>query len=203
MNDDLTEAQLAKVQKLLDKLNSDDKISANEKLEKLANLVNKYRRNNVANSVNASNSKQRQPEQRSGRRKNTTIVNDDDIDFVEKTSSRRQSGGRRRSDATQNRENGGNRLVTGKKNVQCRSEEVYLTGENKFDKMRERDASKADIKIDKLLWGDSAPEPRRDQIRLVRAKCRVCNDVYETNPSFITMDVDGEYSFICDGCCVR
>lgn len=204
---DLTQEQMVKLQNLLDKLDTDNSISADEKLKKISNLLNKYRRNNAANKQNKQNKqnekqdkqvKSQQPN-RSGRRRTNIILDENDIDdnIDDRTNGRKRGSSRQRAG-----ENNKGQLITGK-NKQCRSEEVYLSGKNKFDAMKERNASKGDIKIDRLLWGDSEPEPRRDPVRFIKVRCRVCNSVFETNPAFISVDDDGVSSFICDGCCIR
>ena len=83
----------------------------------------------------------------------------------------------------------------------ARTESVSLSGENKFEKMRERNSHKKDSVIDKKLWGDNQPEQRPDEFSgFVEIECKSCELWYDVHPSEIYMDPDQGPSYTCDNC---
>ena len=52
---------------------------------------------------------------------------------------------------------------------------------NKFEDMPERHMHKEDTKIDKILWGNRVPTPRRRSSSLVQIRCRICGKTEQVN----------------------
>jgi hypothetical protein len=86
----------------------------------------------------------------------------------------------------------------------ARTESVQLSGENRFMKMRERNAEKKDTKIDKALWTDREPSERPDEFQFAEVQCKVCGMFFDVNPGLVVVDADtGGANFTCNNCSPR
>lgn len=75
---------------------------------------------------------------------------------------------------------------------------------NLFDTSVDKDGSKKDVKIDKLLWGDNKPVPRLGRKpEFVTATCSKCEFEFEQVPMNICYQDDEGLVFCCDDCGTR
>lgn len=92
----------------------------------------------------------------------------------------------------------------------ARTEPVQLSGENKFDTMKEnkrskkliRDSEKSDTLIDKALWTDREASDRPDEFQFAEVQCvGPCGLWFDVNPGLILIDQDsGLPNFTCNNC---
>jgi len=97
-----------------------------------------------------------------------------------------------------------NRSKGRKSGVQCRTESIQ-TGPrpNEFNRMRERNAHKNDVKIDKKLAGNNELTERRPAIEYIEMRCKRCNRWFDVLPSECYTDRDEGLSYICDTCAME
>lgn len=88
------------------------------------------------------------------------------------------------------------------KGVQARTETVKLSGENKFLKMKERNAAKKDTETDRKLWLEREPSDRPDEYEPYQVECQVCGRTFEVHPSMVYRE-DGEDIYTCNRCSRR
>ncbi len=75
---------------------------------------------------------------------------------------------------------------------------------NLFDASADKEGSKKDVKIDKILWGDNKPVPRLGRKpEFVTATCSKCEFEFEEVPIDICYQDDEGLVFCCDDCGAR
>lgn len=85
-----------------------------------------------------------------------------------------------------------------------RTEPVSLSGENKFESMREKSSYREDSKTDKLLWGNHEPTERPDDFSFVEVECEICHKNCKVHPSLVYLDQDTRQpKYTCDSCVPR
>ena len=206
-----------------------------EELQKVQNLISKFagrqkrdsedtkprpKRQKKQNHKKQNHKRKDSGEQGKGRTKKRQTIITDESELREPP---KQSGGRkgqgrsqpRNPDAQQSR--GGRRgsarrgspIQTGRgggAKVMARTEQVQLSGLNKFDKMRARTEKKRDTVNDKKLWVDQKgrkmePTERPDQFQYVEVQCTECQLWYDVSPDLVYRDEDTrEIVFTCNGC---
>jgi len=118
-------------------------------------------------------------------------------------SPRRGGSSRRRGSPVQ--------MGRGKGNIQAVGQKVVLTGENKFEKMRDRNSCKSDTKIDKKLWTDREALQRPDDFKFVEVQCTGpfrddgvidgCGLWFDVNPALLLRDEEtGNITYTCNNC---
>lgn len=96
---------------------------------------------------------------------------------------------------------GGNRnRQRGRKGAVARTEPVQLSGQNKFDQMKERNDFKRDAAIDKKLWQGREPTTRKDEYEPVEVQCIVCGLWYDEHPNLILVDPEEGTKYTCNNC---
>ncbi len=86
----------------------------------------------------------------------------------------------------------------------ARTESVRLDGNNKFDKMRERNSHKADSKIDQALWRGREASERPEEFKFAEVQCESCQLYFDVNPSLVYVDPDsGRAKWTCNDCAGR
>ena len=89
---------------------------------------------------------------------------------------------------------------------QCRTEPMKIVKNrpNLFLNSVESKLHKSDSKIDKLLFGDQEPAPRRSTVKMLDVQCKICGNRYTISPSLLFKDPESnDFSYICDNCIRR
>lgn len=179
----LTEPQLQKVFRLIDKLASKNDSGAIMEPEESENEPDErpIKRQQPKSKPNSHSIRQENPSRAVGR----------------------PSGGLERKISAGSRKVGkskGGGVKGRKTKTFTRREPMNLSGNrpNLFDKMAESKQHKADHALDQKL-NISPPTPRRSQMEFVEAECSGCGDLYEVNPALVYQTDEG-LMFTCSHC---
>ena len=196
-----------------------------EELQKVSNLIEKFASRKEESSDEKPQKKRRrrkkpkkrvdEPEQEviiehgQGRNKprQRIVLPDEPIDPNEKRVSgrgRTEPRNPRNQRAQSVRRGRGKGPRMGRGNRLARTESVNLSGENKFDTMRERNQAKADTKIDKALWANREASQRPDKFEYAEVQCLACKLWFDIQPNLVMIDEDtGVPNFTCNNCSRR
>lgn len=164
---------------------------SDEELAKVGNLIQKFvKRKGDAGKNKEGRSPKPQKQSRQGP-KNTVVG-------PSKGNGRSQPRNPQNSQETPNRRGQSGRK---KKSKTCRTEQVQLSGENIFEKMKESRSCKQDSQIDKKLNPNPVPRHSPDNIiNKVEVQCRECLLWYDVNPAFVYYDPEEGSMYTCDNC---
>lgn len=173
-----------------------------EELQKVANLINKFagRKDSKIDKKPKAGKIGHGPGRRTSK-KSIVVPGEDDPPPRKQARGKR---GRRESSRLQKKTKSPIRRKGGKKGVAARIEPVQLSGQNKFDKMRERNTVNDDRKTDALLWENKEPSPRPDTFEFSEVQCQECGYYFDIHPDLVYVDRDSkEVVFTCDDCSPR
>ncbi len=90
---------------------------------------------------------------------------------------------------------------TGRRIARSEPLDIGHQPDNRFDKFADKDGSKRDVSIDKLLWGDNKPVPRLGRKpEFVTATCSRCEYEFDDVPVELCYSDDEGTVFCCDEC---